>query len=911
MPTQNPYVGPVSFQKKDEHLFFGREQEAADLVSLVAAYPATLLYATSGAGKTSLLNARLLPALAARGATVFGPVRVIGPGDALRGRNPTNIFSFYVLNGIAPRDVDAASTSLSDFLRPPSGAAADSSRPLRVLILDQFEELFTVFPEHWEHRRAFFEEIGDALENDPRLRVLFSMREELTARLDAYSGELPDGLRVRLRLERLDAEAALEAIKRPLEGTGVAYAPGIAEALVEELRRSGTVTAEFVEPLHLQIVCWRLWQKVCETGTNLIESAAAGGDVERALGHYYERCIQEIARINGVAEGVLRTEFERAFITPDGNRAAIRLHKGKTAGDLESKYIPELEKRYLIRQTFSGDDASWYELSHDRFIVPILASNKESRIQDPSYVFYARIESQALDWDASKASMKSKLLLSNDDLDVGLDWIADDKQTGYGPSRAARNLIAASDEARRKKRRAVAAGIAAFAVVAVLFWKMWTSGVRENERLQSSADAEARLSQSMLNEARIHDALSWAILSVSKGPGVEVPETAKQALADAVGAAMQGAWFPRRAESIRAVAFAPNGNRVLTLTPRELCVWMAIDRSVSHCVEPPDIGAAWDDANFSPGGTFVWAMSTADMATEAMTPFEFTLWRIPKMEKPFRHTLTAWALSDDDAYLALGERTLKLYRTRSGGVTQNAAITDLHALAFTHDGRFLVVAHDNRIDVLSVPQLRIVRSIRIGDIMVGDIEISQNDHHAALKVYPSSRIFLVDLRSGRILKPADIGPESRTIFVDGGRTLALVGPGSIRYLRTSDGKTVRETPVTGRGKSFVRTNGVIKGVKQKAERGTDTVLEIYMLGAKTTPKTKLLPTVVVDAVDLSPDGRRLVTSSGSLARVWDVDATAVPVDSFSLARLKQLGCDRLQQLGGATMPEVSRACRSR
>src|ERR1700756_3743851 len=101
MTASKPYVGPVSFRPEDEPIFFGREHEADDLISLVVAYPVTLLYAASGAGKTSLINAKLLPALRERDATVLGPARVTGPEESLHS-HPENVFSFFLLQRIAP-----------------------------------------------------------------------------------------------------------------------------------------------------------------------------------------------------------------------------------------------------------------------------------------------------------------------------------------------------------------------------------------------------------------------------------------------------------------------------------------------------------------------------------------------------------------------------------------------------------------------------------------------------------------------------------------------------------------------------------------------------------------------------------------------------------------------------------------
>lgn len=58
----NPYVGPRPFGERDQNNFFGRDDEARQLTGLIIAHRAVLLYAQSGAGKTSLLHAKVIPA---------------------------------------------------------------------------------------------------------------------------------------------------------------------------------------------------------------------------------------------------------------------------------------------------------------------------------------------------------------------------------------------------------------------------------------------------------------------------------------------------------------------------------------------------------------------------------------------------------------------------------------------------------------------------------------------------------------------------------------------------------------------------------------------------------------------------------------------------------------------------------
>jgi hypothetical protein len=96
------------------------------------------------------------------------------------------------------------------------------------------------------------------------------MREEHVAQLDPFAYQLPGKLRARFRLEPLNRDAALLAITQPLKNTDVSFAPGVAEELVDNLRKihvedvfhKPIITREYVEPVHLQVVCQKLWNKV-------------------------------------------------------------------------------------------------------------------------------------------------------------------------------------------------------------------------------------------------------------------------------------------------------------------------------------------------------------------------------------------------------------------------------------------------------------------------------------------------------------------------------------------------------------------------------------------------------------------------------------------------------------------------
>ncbi len=95
-----PYVGPRPFQQDDSRLFFGRDREARDLVGLIVSNRAVFLHAPSGAGKTSLLNAKLIPFLKEEGFQVLPTTRVVRPiPETLKQGEITNVYIFNTLVG--------------------------------------------------------------------------------------------------------------------------------------------------------------------------------------------------------------------------------------------------------------------------------------------------------------------------------------------------------------------------------------------------------------------------------------------------------------------------------------------------------------------------------------------------------------------------------------------------------------------------------------------------------------------------------------------------------------------------------------------------------------------------------------------------------------------------------------------
>ena len=150
-----PYVGPRPFDRAERGRFYGRDQEARALVSLVVAHRVVLLYAASGAGKTSLLNAGLVPLLEEEdGFEVLPAACGCRASSAGRRWQPVPDQPARATSHATPAPTPTADATLAGVPRRPAApdAGGRRCRAPRLLVIDQFEELFTLYPEHWPRR---------------------------------------------------------------------------------------------------------------------------------------------------------------------------------------------------------------------------------------------------------------------------------------------------------------------------------------------------------------------------------------------------------------------------------------------------------------------------------------------------------------------------------------------------------------------------------------------------------------------------------------------------------------------------------------------------------------------------------------------------------------------------------------
>jgi hypothetical protein len=931
-----PYIGPVPFKREDGERFFGRDSEVADLLSLVASYPATLLYAQSGAGKTSLLAAKFIPLFEARGAKVFGPLRVSGVLPEVKKSAIENPYRAHLLvsAGIDPKK--ALKMTLTEFLasRP---AQLDETKipPLRVLVIDQFEELFTTNPEQWMARYALFRELGHCLADDSRLRVLIAMREEWVASIEQYSHELPDALRPRFRLERLRSEAALEAVRNPLELSGMTFHGGAAEQLVARLRGAPATRArpdrvpllEFVEPLHLQIVCRRMWSFLPD-GTKTITTKALRGsdDVEEALLAYYDDCVKAIVATERITEGRLRNEFERSFIAPDGNRTPLRASTvEKGTASLTANVVDRLLKLYLVR-TETRSNSVWYELSHDRFVEPVLRSNETFRRGQDRSSFYGRLDKQAQEWSKrGKPTTDRELLLSREDLRPARGFVKRPDVHEYRGADVIIELVTASETLHARDRdhsrtRWLTVLLVVILVTGAITVYSMFSARKANEL--ALVKAETQVAQEMLSEGKPLDGMAWAVKAISKREGTKFAD-AKKVLLDAVKASTQSIWIPRRGETVDDARFSPDNALLLTSTARELCLWEAATGRLRACnpnpIPPNPFGSP---IVFSEGGR--WLIATPQVrdlgAVRAVASGEVRAvvfeTKSGHEDKPLTQLLSnaeAWAFSANDSRLAVtfddgsalvGTRppSLAVYETRT--MTQvKINVKPTFSVHLTPDGEFVVVVGaDQSMTVYEAATLKESAAFKRQGFLGFPGVLAVSPPYAALTMYFTDFVQVYDLKKGFLYQTrTGVGAQSR--FLPGGK-LALFSRQMLRVVNAADGRELQKLMIP---KAGTVSNGA---VVTREESGADTIVKIYE-PLRRDPISRILLSTKIDGLTLSPDHKSIATRSGSVARIWPVKQEDHDYTKSSVTDLRKVACDELRRLQRPLPRDIEQACQAR
>ncbi len=263
-----PFRGLEPFRFADAEILFARADEVRELVRSITIHRAVMLYGESGAGKSSLVNAGLLPAVLAAG---FRPDRIrvqprAGEELVVERVHLDDTGAEYLPSSFSDATRDAPSQvvlGVDAFVRRLDGL---SGEPLPLLVFDQFEELVTLF-EGSPAGRALQAQICDMLvelirQPQRAIKVLLVFREDYLAQLSTLLARCPALPEHGERLLAPPTEALPTILRGPFERHPEAYPARITPQLAAQLQAEIELRSDGgrLNLSEIEIACLRLWR---------------------------------------------------------------------------------------------------------------------------------------------------------------------------------------------------------------------------------------------------------------------------------------------------------------------------------------------------------------------------------------------------------------------------------------------------------------------------------------------------------------------------------------------------------------------------------------------------------------------------------------------------------------------------
>ncbi|MEU8221851.1 hypothetical protein [Kribbella sp. NPDC048915] len=832
-----PYRGLMAFQPEDAEWFFGREALTEQIVGEIIARHADggglrTVVGASGSGKSSLLRAGVIPAVstdAAPGRPAW-PVVLLTPGATPVQQLATALAAGtrVAASEVAERIRSDPATGLADQVAMFVSAARTVSpgrgvpvpAPDRLLIVvDQFEELFTMCADEAE-RRTFVTALAAAarrpvLPHEPSLSALVATVVVLGLRADFYpqalrhpelaaalqSAQVVVGPLTERELRRVIAEPALRA--------SLQFDHGLLELLVRDAAAGSAppgVAAWQASALPLlSHALLSTWQR-SERGRMTTRGYLATGGIRGAVAETAEAVYGELTPEQ---QALARRMFAR--LVNLGDDATVSRRKVVRA-DLEGSGELDDLIEYFVAARLLTRDADTVEISHEALITAWPRLHEWIDSDRDGIVRHRRLADAAVQWRDLDRDPDS--LYRGGRLQGVRDWVSPDGAVAIGRHLNAleTEFLTASLEAERSAQRAgrrrtrrlqeLIAALTALAVVAagLAGYALWKRRTADRERdLAMSRQVAMTADRLRATDPALAARLSLAAYRIA--PTVE----ARSSLLDATGSPAVTR-IVRPSKGAQNIVLSPDGRTMYAAgtgpSDTTVLAWNLSERAHPRLVGPPLTG------------------HTLPVFGTAVSPDGRTLATGGRDQ-----TVRLWDVSDPLAPVALG-------------VLPGGPAGTVYSLAFAPDGRTLAAGSSGRV----------VRLWRVDD--------------------PAKPVLLTTL-------PA-LNGYVQSVASDGTGLLAAGdATGGLSLWDVADPARPRLLSRTQAGSDQINVVSFVPRKRELMIGGTKGLFQHWNVSKPHAP-TKLplqlaVPDNWVNSVAISPDGRRVaVGSSDNVAQVWDV-----------------------------------------
>ena len=395
---RNPWLD-VNQYAEEQHIYFkGRSSESERFSQIVYRETLSVLYANSGIGKSSFINAGIIPQLKAMGLNI-SPVHIVFDDEFFNQKKNVEEYVYGKLKQTIKwkyrlkKEIKGCQKSLWWLLheyQPQTG----NNKTIPIIIFDQFEEVFVKGDSEFLSKLfALIEElsfhslppiVNNALsklkddtfievDNQHHYRILFSLRKEYLADFDYWTNEkysIPQLLRNRMLLppftitqaeEVITSQPIVDESNKIVNGKYVATLNQVKAEIISKLDPNGK---GFVEPSLLSVICYRLFEKTGgDPEMQITQKDLNSIGIDRVLRDFYE------SQIEAVIKSRKRMYFlEKCLLDERGIRKRPEQKELNDKG-FSDDILEQLKNHHIIRTEKplkSSGEKNWVELIHDK-----------------------------------------------------------------------------------------------------------------------------------------------------------------------------------------------------------------------------------------------------------------------------------------------------------------------------------------------------------------------------------------------------------------------------------------------------------------------------------------------------------------------------------------------------------------
>ncbi|MGD8405786.1 MAG: adenylate/guanylate cyclase domain-containing protein, partial [Anaerolineales bacterium] len=899
-PGEAPFKGLQFFDEDDSDLFFGRETLTAKLVRrLHEANFLSVIIGASGSGKSSVVRAGVVPAIKKGNALINGTKP---PEDIASWQ--VNIFTptAHPLEALAialTRDsesVTSAATLVDDLSKDPRSLhfflarqtqARDSDAPRHILlVIDQFEELFTLCRDNFE-REAFIDNLLTALTPTPlplgeertgegHLTLIITLRADFYAHLAHYP-ELRDAVAQQQEyIGPMTTEELRLAIEEPARHGHWDFEPGLVDLI---LRDVGDEPGALPLLSHALLETWK--RRAGHTLT--LKGYADAGGVRGAIAHTAESVYQNLlseeqviarnvfVRLTELGEG---TEDTRRRVTFD----EIMSHTEDT--DEVREVLNTLAEARLITL---GEET--VEVAHEALIREWPQLREWLNQDREGLQLHRRLTEATREWEllehddgvlyrgAQLAQAREWAGLHPNALNAGEQAFLDASNTfeqakiAEREAQQKRELEAAQKLAeterqsvvRLRLRNRVITGVGVVAIVLAGLATLFSRQANNNAQNALNAEATAIANAEIADDAKVNalNAQSIAESERLRAEDERLLATSRELAARSTS--------NLDVDPERSVLLALQGLSLTHTREAEEALHQSVAslRTLKVMEHPDFIGSV----DYSPDGKFLLTANDDGIARVWDVETGQEVFGLPAQPDWVNHavfspdgTLIATAIND-------GTAQLWSVRTKAEIFTLTGHTAFVIRVTFSPDGRFLATGSGDGI-------------VKVWDVLTGQ-EIQTFSGHTnrlnflsfspdgtRLAASSNSMLIIWDVSTGSELLNIKDSFNSAAFSPDGKRLAAGMITGLCKKFDVEDGSQILQ--LSGHSANVVGIKFSPDG-KQIASASLDGTAKIWDAETGQELITLAGHTIDVSSIDFSPDGKSVATGSGdNTARIWDI-----------------------------------------